>query len=372
MILSRQSIVRMARGRNPGIRSEMPFDDGQFQPSSLDLRLKQNVYCMRVSGLPKRGETMRDLIERHSRYSFELTRDKPFVIEQRVWHLIEIAESLSLPKIYSAEVSPKSSTGRGWVFTRVLGNMSHYDRIEEGYQGPLYLEVFPMPWPIKVVAGLPLTQIRFRHKGNGCLLDRELMDLHAEHGLVFSKKGKPVPLSEVLIRNNRLYLHLDLQRKIVGWVTKASVIQELEMHRKEHHRIDDFLEPIYGPRDDLVVSPGRMYLFATEERVRIPKTHCGQLDHRTIEASEARQHIAGFFDPNFGEEQGKHAVLEYIPDANFGPERLVHGQIMSSMLFEQMAELPDKGYGRESSSHYAGDTEPQLPKFFKDWNTAWE
>lgn len=372
MIVPRQSLIKLARGISPMITSTIPFADNQFQPASLDLRLGKRVYCMRVSGLPQAGEKVRDLIDRHMRYTFELTADKSHYLEQRVWFLIELAEGLALSKLYSAKFSPKSSTGRGGVFVRVLGDMSHYDFTEYGYQGPLFLEVYPYAWPVKVSSGLPMVQVRLKHQGARYLVDHEIIELHASNGLLFSKKSKVIPASDISVRNGRLYLHLDLQRKIVGWMTKYSVVEELEMDKKEHHRLEDFFEPIAGPLKDLVVSPGRLYLFPTEERIRIPNGYCGQLDERTTEAAEGRQHIAGFFDPGFGEEGGKHGVLEYIPDANFGPERLVHGQIMAAMIFEELCEQPDAVYGASIGSHYVGDSEPQLPKFFKDWNVAWK
>ncbi|MEK7531766.1 MAG: 2'-deoxycytidine 5'-triphosphate deaminase [Patescibacteria group bacterium] len=371
MILPRQSLLRLARGKNPIIHSTSSFLDGQFQPASLDLSLDGPIYCMRVSGLPRRGERVRDLIDRHARYHFELTLEENRVLEQKNWYLIRLAESFSLPPGYSAKFSPKSSTGRGGVFVRVIGDTSHYDFTEPGYEGPLFLEVYPYVWSIRVALGLCMTQARFKEHGGKPLVDREIVDLHCEHGILLSKTGKAIPVNQTVIRNGKIYLHLDLQRKIVGWRTKDSVVGELEMNRKEYHKIEDFFEPIPGPVDEIIVTPGHMYLFSTVERIRIPESHCGQLDERTTEAAEGRQHIAGFFDPFFGGEEGKHGVLEYIPDANFGPERLVHGQIMASMLFESLSERPDKVYGEEIGSHYIGGSEPQLPKYFKDWDTAW-
>ena len=70
---------------------------------------------------------------------------------------------------------------------------------------------------------------------------------------------------------------------------------------------------------------------------------------------EFRIHYAGFFDPGFGygaqgEIPGTKAVLEVR--AHEIPILLEHGQLVGKLIYHQMAQLPDKVYGRSIGSSY--------------------
>ena len=66
-------------------------------------------------------------------------------------YLIPLNEQLALPEGMRAKTNPKSSTGRLDVFTRVITDESYrFDEIADGYDGPLYLEVVPLSFPVRV------------------------------------------------------------------------------------------------------------------------------------------------------------------------------------------------------------------------------
>ena len=67
----------------------------------------------------------------------EFTLDnKSFTLEPNQVYLVELAETMNLPKDISAIASPKSSTGRLDVFTRLISDYGkYYDRLPAGYQG---------------------------------------------------------------------------------------------------------------------------------------------------------------------------------------------------------------------------------------------
>ena len=53
-------------------------------------------------------------------------------------------ESLNLPQHISAVTNAKSSTGRLDLLTRTItDNGNEFDRIIDGYSGPLYAEICP-------------------------------------------------------------------------------------------------------------------------------------------------------------------------------------------------------------------------------------
>ena len=66
-----------------------------------------------------------------------------------------------MPPNMRGKANPKSSTGRIDVFTRVITDESYrFDEIASGYDGPLYLEVVPLSFPVRVREDLSLNQLR--------------------------------------------------------------------------------------------------------------------------------------------------------------------------------------------------------------------
>ena len=83
------------------------------------------------------------------------------MLEARCPYLIELKERLDLPAGLRGKANPKSSTGRIDVFTRVITDHSdRFDEVAPGYQGPLYLEVVPLSFAVRVREDLTLNQLR--------------------------------------------------------------------------------------------------------------------------------------------------------------------------------------------------------------------
>jgi dCTP deaminase len=76
------------------------------------------------------------------------------IFERGCVYVVELAERLDLPPTMSAAANPKSSTGRLDVFTQAdHGRSEVFDAVETGYSGPLYAEVSPRTFSIKVRQG---------------------------------------------------------------------------------------------------------------------------------------------------------------------------------------------------------------------------
>ena len=146
------------------IRFDLPLDDGQIQPASLDLRLAQDAYRLRASFLPGKDRSVSDMLQAPGihMHRIDLT-EKGAVLETGCVYLVPLQESLRLPAGIAARANPKSSTGRIDVFTRLVTNRSKaFDEVPTAYSGPLYLEVSPRTFPIMVRPGDRLAQIRFK------------------------------------------------------------------------------------------------------------------------------------------------------------------------------------------------------------------
>ena len=88
-------------------------------------------------------------------------RKEGVVLETNRPYLIPLKERLVLPADVRGKANPKSSTGRVDVFTRVITDESfRFDEVADGYEGPLYLEVVPLSFPVRVREDLTLNQLR--------------------------------------------------------------------------------------------------------------------------------------------------------------------------------------------------------------------
>src|SRR6058998_2464621 len=166
------------------------IDAGRFtipeenvQPASLDLRLGEVAYRIRCSFLPG-DQAVERRVKDYIIDELDLRKDG-VVLESKRPYLIPLKERLSLPANMRGKANPKSSTGRIDVFTRVITDESYrFDEIAAGYDGPLYLEVVPLSFAIRVREDLALNQLRLS-VGRTTLSDDELRAFHDQQPLLF-------------------------------------------------------------------------------------------------------------------------------------------------------------------------------------------
>ncbi|HEY6241289.1 MAG TPA: 2'-deoxycytidine 5'-triphosphate deaminase, partial [Burkholderiales bacterium] len=143
------------------IRSLEPIQDDQYQPASLDLRLGSVAYRVRASFLPGKDATVKQKLEDLAMHEMDIGNGA--VLERGCVYIVPLLEGLALKKRASAMGNPKSSTGRLDIFTRLITDYgTEFDRVREGYGGPLYAEVSPRTFSVLVRKGSRLNQIRIR------------------------------------------------------------------------------------------------------------------------------------------------------------------------------------------------------------------
>ncbi len=335
------------------------------QPASIDLRLGEHAWALRCSFLPDSESTVEQKSEDLAferidlRDGATLERDRPY--------LVPLIEELRLPEDIRARANPKSSTGRLDVFTRVLTDRSHrFDEIAPGYRGKLYLEVVPRTFAIRVKTGLALNQVRII-SGDGRLADHELAALHANTPLLYVG-SEPLRASQLSLGDG-LFLSLDVsgsQESTVGYRAKKNSLP-IDLTRVGALRWQEFWEAVHPERGGrIVLEPEVFYLLLSAEGVSIPPGYAAEMLAYDPTAGELRTHYAGFFDPGFGYARagggsGSRAALEVrARDVSFMVE---HGQPVSKLAFERMAQEPDVLYGEDLASNYQGQ-QTMLSKHF--------
>ena len=330
-ILPCQSIETLIAGR--AITADTPFDADQVQPASLDLRLSDTAWRVRASFLPGRRK-VEDRIADVAMHTIDLTDG--VVLEKGCVYIARLQERLALPKGLIARANPKSSTGRVDVFVRLLTDAgAGFDDVDEGYDGPLYLEIAPQTFSILARPGTRLNQLRLK-AGEPPKLETRSVGVDLQGGDVVGFRGR----------------------------RHAGVI---DLDNIDGHDPRDFWEPLTLRRGELLLDPGEFYILASSDAVEIPVDQAAEMTPIDPSVGEFRVHYAGFFDPGFGTDEahgaGSKGVLEVRTHDT--PFLLEHDQIVARLVYEPLTEKPTRLYG-EGGSHYQKQG-LKLSKHFKPW-----
>jgi dCTP deaminase len=318
------------------IRADAPIPEGQVQPASLDMRLGTRAFRVRASFLPGAGRTVAERLGDFAMHEIDLSEGA--ALETGCVYLVPLMERLRLPADVAGAANAKSSTGRLDVFTRVIADGGvEFDRVEAGYEGPLWAEISPRTFSVLARAGERLTQMRFR-RGLPALSEEQRRRVHGaagEAGLAFSVdlEGRDGP---------------------VGWRARPHS-GLIDLGKLDHYRVAEFWDPVrLGPGRGVILDPGAFYILASRESVQVPPDCAAEMAPYLAVMGEFRVHYAGFFDPGFGMAEaggaGSRAVLEVR--CHESPFALEHGQVVGRLVYEPMTEPPDILYGRDIGSTY--------------------
>lgn len=328
------------------IRADAPVIPEQIQPASLDLRLGHTAYRLRASFLAGRGRRIADRLDDFRMHQMDLTDGA--VLERGCVYLIPLQERITLPAGLSAVANAKSSTGRLDLLTRlVTDDGTEFDRLPEGYDGPLYAEICPRSFSVLVRPGMRLNQLRLR-RGQAVLSDADLAALDAVQPLV---GGAPALIDQ------GLGFSVDLRPAsgdLVGYRARphSGVI---DLDRIGAYPVAEFWDELRTTEGRLILDPGAFYILVSRESVAIPADHAAEMAPYLAMVGEFRVHYAGFFDPGFGigdEGRGARGVLEVR--CHEAPFVLEHGQTVGRLVYERMAARPDRLYGQGIRSNYQG------------------
>ncbi|TJZ93486.1 2'-deoxycytidine 5'-triphosphate deaminase [Paracoccus gahaiensis] len=328
------------------IRADLPVTPEQIQPASLDLRLGTTALRLRASFLAGRGKRIEDRLDDFCMHRMDLSDGA--VLERGCVYLIPLQEAITLPAGISAVANAKSSTGRLDLLTRlVTDDGTEFDRLPEGYDGPLYAEICPRSFSVLVRPGMRLNQLRLR-QGQAVLTDAQLTALHAEQPLV---GGAPALIDQ------GLGFSVDLRPAagdLVGYRARphSGVI---DLDRIGAYPSTEFWDELRTTQGRLILDPGAFYILVSRESVAIPADYAAEMAPYLAMVGEFRVHYAGFFDPGFGIGEagaGARGVLEVR--CHEAPFVLEHGQTVGRLVYERMSARPERLYGEGIRSNYQG------------------
>lgn len=331
---------------NGAIAAQTAILPQQIQPASLDLRLGTVAYRVRASFLAGRARTVKQRLEDFKMHEIDLNGGA--VLEKGCVYVIPLMERLSLPKGMTAAASAKSSIGRLDLLTRIItDNGVEFDRIPDGYTGPLYVEICPSSFSVVAQPGQMLNQIIFR-SGKTIIDDDALRALHKRSPIVNGK-------AEI---SDGLGFSVDLRPEVgdlVGYRAKPHT-GVIDLGKLAHYNPADYWEEIRTDTGWIILDPGAFYILVSRESIAIPPDHAAEMAPYVAMVGEFRVHYAGFFDPGFGYAAaggaGSRGVLEVR--CHEAPFVLEHGQIVGRLVYERMTAKPTKIYGVGIASNYQG------------------
>lgn len=343
-VLSDRQIRQMIT--DGGISAASPILNEQIQPASLDLRLGDVAYRVRASFLPGQASTVQERLEDLTMHQIPLTGGA--VLEKGCVYVVPLMERLRLPEGMTAAASAKSSIGRIDLMTRIITDHGvEFDRVPEGYDGPLYAELCPQSFSVVAQPGQLLNQVIFR-QGKTILDDEELRAVHARSPLV----------SGEAVISDGLGFSVDLQPasgNLVGYRAKRHT-GLLDLSRIGHYDPADYWEEVRTHEGHIILDPGAFYILVSREAISIPPDCAAEMAPYLAMVGEFRVHYAGFFDPGFGYDAaggtGSRGVLEVR--CHEAPFVLEHGQVVGRLVYERMSEVPEQLYGSDIKSNYQG------------------
>jgi dCTP deaminase len=347
------------------ISATTPIEERQFQPASLDLRLGPVAYQLRASFLPFR-ETVERRLTKPDVSDLDLVIDQVSLergatLQRGSVYLVPLLETLALPADVRGRSNPKSTTGRLDIFTRVITDGTpRFDEIRPGYAGPLYLEVSPQSFPVRVHAGLSLNQLRLL-AGPSSMTDADLESLYRDAPLLYDDDDRPISVDRVTF-NDGLCMGVDLSGRatdgIIGYRAHPNPAL-VDLARVGAYPVDEYWEPIKRPaRDSYILEPNRFYILVSKERIRVPPDYAAEMVVYDAGAGEIRTHYAGFFDPGFGFGDGTVLGTKVVMEvrAREVPFLLYDGQTSFKVWFERLSSRPRQVYGTGIGSSYQYQT----------------
>ena len=363
-VLPSQAIVDMTRTGEITTVLES-YEPDQIQPASIDLRLGEFAYPVDTSFLPGRDQKVLDKMKQldadYERFKIDLRHGA--VLEKGRVYVVPLAESISLKSDVAAFANPKSSTGRLDILTRLIADgATHFDQVEGGYKGQLYIEIAPRSFSVVVRTGTRLNQLRFRRSTGAAprpITTDEWNDL-LNKGLIV---GGAEP-SRSGDRPGILPFTVDLEgtgadNTLIGWRAKKNT-KRIDLDRRDYDPLD-FWDPLrFHKEPSLTLDPDDFYILMTKETIAVPPLYAAEMLPYDTRAGEFRVHYAGFFDPGFGwsavdrKVGSSRGVLEVR--SHEVPFLLEHKQIVGWLRYERMAEIPETLYGQSIKSNYQGQT----------------
>jgi len=234
--------------------------------------------------------------------------DGKIILEKNNVYVFEAQESLNLENTgLSGQATGKSTFGRIDILTRLLMSYADsYDTVQINSRGPLWVEITPITFNVKLKRGMSLNQLRlYKGEPNVCRINNE--DLGLWGNSIFDDDGGSVKFPENLTLN--LKADPKLGDDICAYVAKESEKDDvldltIDLKAGEFLRTSKYWQPLKPNVNKplaIEIRPERFYILRSKERFMLSKSVAIYCQAVAETLGELRIHYAGFVHPRFGE-----------------------------------------------------------------------
>ena len=355
-LLPRQRIMALIRRKMVLATAEL--EANQIQPASLDLRLGAKAYRVRASFLPGADKTVAEqLADLTSTRSTSRTAPCSSAAASTSSSCME---HLQLPESISGAANPKSSTGRLDIFTRLITDRSDDLRsaCRPAMTGRSTSRSPRARFAIRVRKGSRLNQIRFRRRNRSqdryvdFAPQRPRAQAPATGATTRRRRGDDARTAWCCASTSTARS----PRASSATGPSATPTSSMSTSSAPTGSID-YWEPIRARGDgELILDPDQFYILASRERCTCRPTTPPRWCRSTRSWASSASTMPASSTPASASPRGGHpgsrAVLEVR--SHEVPFILEDGQIVGRLVYEKMAERPDKLYGQTHGSNYQG------------------
>lgn len=336
-----------------------------ISPASLDLTLSEEIYKIDGLFLPKKGESIRDMLTDMGAHKVSFSDP----LQTDHIYLVRLEEVLDLPSSVYGYCNPKSSTGRLDIHVRILADgVPRYDSITpKGFAGELWLAINPKSFSVLLEPGISLSQLRlFNADTRFSELDLEMA--MKQYDLMWNRDGERIEYDRLGAHDGdgALILSAYFEDDFCGYVCSAPKDAVLDVKNIKGYDGNEFFSEICPESNILKLEKGKFYILSSAEYVRIPPILASEMVPMDERSGDFRTHYAGFLDPGWGWGAdgigtGRPFTLEVRP---FEDLIIRKHQPIAKISFERLSDMPDVHYD-EKDSNYLKQSGPRLAKQFK-------
>ncbi len=343
----------------------------RIQPASFEPTLDGTGFILdtEINGIFRVSENKsvyKTILELPKRQRREINLEKDFLLT-RYTYLLKLQEKINLEDDERLKSSPKSTSGRDFLNTRLLADYnSGYDEVLGGKKRvqDLWLLLQPLAFNVLAAQGLTLNQLRIFKGLDAKLSEEEIEKYHANSPLLLEEREESLFPSS--IKNGELLIHLNLKGKktsgIVGLVARKNP-DPIHLTKTNNALAEDYFEPVIPKHGKITLIPGKYYLLGSKEVLHIPADLSTEVRATHHTGIQGLLHFAGFIDPGFKGD----LVFEVRSDEKT-PVEVEDGTPISVLDVYKSREAADKIYGKEIGSNYQAQQGPKTSKHFTPFN----
>jgi len=347
-------------------------DENLINPSSLDLRIGLDKWKLVGSFLPLPGQNIREILNSRVIVDDHSAKEQ-FYVEYLQSYIMQLVETLDLPKTISAKMFNKSGRGRIAISAKGLTDgVPQFDFITNGYKGNLYSEITATSFPLVVYSGITsIPQIRFYEGNPEPISGSDLELLLRKYPILTDDNGYPSyneSEKEEMIRTGKLTFTAEIPKKgLLAYVAKKDR-RTLDLSMKGRYIPKEYYDEIRDKNKGglIIIYPGEFVLVNSKQNIRLPPIVAAEIDEYSPELGDMKSHYAGLINASHGYDpknpnSPSHIVFEIR--ARDVPIILQDNQALAKFNLYNMLHEPEEKYMDKKTTGF-GDLKSILPDIF--------